>query len=402
MTQAAISYQIKILEERVGAPLFLRGPRGVTLTRRRPPPRARRLRSLRAAPRRLRGSARNRRRTSSRSPRSPPSPPTGWCRGSAPSSSRIRQSRSGSTSPTTLVDFAREDVDVGIRSGSGDMAGPRRARAVRRRLHADAEPAAPARSSGRSKTPADLLKLPLIDPDRRLVARMVRGGRRAQRPICRSATEMRVQNQQLAGRAALAGQGVAILMPAFFAEELADRAAWCSRSRSCARSATRTTGWSIRRRAAARRRSAPSATGFCKRSAVRSEGRGLAEREPGAALSLLEGRSRPARGRSEEARGRPACVEPPENPACCPEFSCAPNRPAAFPARGYEEFFGPPLLEEGGGALQEASRKTKQQWRSQKRPARRLVAPQSTLRLAGAPNAVPPGSRPTHQAADRS
>jgi LysR family glycine cleavage system transcriptional activator len=32
---------------------------------------------------------------------------------------------------------------------------------------------------------------------------------------------MQVQNQQLAGRAALAGQGVAILMPVFFAEELA-------------------------------------------------------------------------------------------------------------------------------------------------------------------------------------
>ena len=30
-----------------------------------------------------------------------------------------------------------------------------------------------------------------------------------------------MQNQQLAGRAALAGQGVAILMPAFFADELA-------------------------------------------------------------------------------------------------------------------------------------------------------------------------------------
>ena len=32
MTQAAVSYQIKLLEERVGGPLFLRGPRGVTLT----------------------------------------------------------------------------------------------------------------------------------------------------------------------------------------------------------------------------------------------------------------------------------------------------------------------------------------------------------------------------------
>ena len=34
---------------------------------------------------------------------------------------------------------------------------------------------------------------------------------------------IRVLNQQLAGRAALAGQGVAILMPAFFSDELASR-----------------------------------------------------------------------------------------------------------------------------------------------------------------------------------
>src|SRR5215217_1842049 len=32
MTQAAVSYQIKLLEERVGAPLFLRRPREVALT----------------------------------------------------------------------------------------------------------------------------------------------------------------------------------------------------------------------------------------------------------------------------------------------------------------------------------------------------------------------------------
>ena len=32
MTQAAVSYQIKILEERVGAPLFLRKPRQVALS----------------------------------------------------------------------------------------------------------------------------------------------------------------------------------------------------------------------------------------------------------------------------------------------------------------------------------------------------------------------------------
>ena len=32
MTQAAVSYQIKLLEERLGAPLFLRQPRALALT----------------------------------------------------------------------------------------------------------------------------------------------------------------------------------------------------------------------------------------------------------------------------------------------------------------------------------------------------------------------------------
>ncbi len=32
MTQAAVSYQIKVLEERVGAPLFLRRPRQIRLS----------------------------------------------------------------------------------------------------------------------------------------------------------------------------------------------------------------------------------------------------------------------------------------------------------------------------------------------------------------------------------
>ena len=47
------------------------------------------------------------------------------------------------------------------------------------------------------------------------MAGLVRGGRRHLRPIFPTAG-IGVQNQQLAGRAALAGQGVAILMPAFF------------------------------------------------------------------------------------------------------------------------------------------------------------------------------------------
>ncbi len=52
MTQAAVSYQIKVLEERLGTPLFLRKPRQVELTAagRRLAPQVRRPSSCCAAP----------------------------------------------------------------------------------------------------------------------------------------------------------------------------------------------------------------------------------------------------------------------------------------------------------------------------------------------------------------
>jgi LysR family glycine cleavage system transcriptional activator len=74
--------------------------------------------------------------------------------------------------------------------------------------------------SGPIEGPADLLRLPLIDPaDPWWLDWFVAAGVPA--PDLSNRVEMQVQNQQLAGRAALAGQGVAILMPVFFTEELA-------------------------------------------------------------------------------------------------------------------------------------------------------------------------------------
>ena len=68
--------------------------------------------------------------------------------------------------------------------------------------------------------PADLLKLPLIDPaDPWWTAWFEEAGINA--PDLSGRAGIGVDNQQLAGRAALAGHGVAILMPAFFREELA-------------------------------------------------------------------------------------------------------------------------------------------------------------------------------------
>lgn len=118
-----------------------------------------------------------------------------------------------------LVDFVRDNIDLGIRSGRGDWPG-----LIAHRLFPVAfTPMLSPRLLERSwgiQSPADLLKLPLIDPlDAWWGEWFVAAGLEA--PDLSHRTEMRVSFQNLAGTAALAGQGVAMLTPAFFAGEIA-------------------------------------------------------------------------------------------------------------------------------------------------------------------------------------
>jgi LysR family glycine cleavage system transcriptional activator len=219
MTQAAISYQIKILEDRVGSPLFLRGPRGVTLSeagRRLEPAISEAFAQLRAAFDDLHETADDILSITALGTFA-----TNWL---VPRLGAFQLAHPAIAvrldASNELTDFSREDVDVGIRSGRGAWRG----------LRADALFAAaysPMLSpllllkAGPLETPADLLRLPLIDPtDSWWTDWFVAAGVEA--PDLSKRKEIRVENQQLAGRAALAGQGVAILMPAFFPEELAD------------------------------------------------------------------------------------------------------------------------------------------------------------------------------------
>lgn len=218
MTQAAVSYQIKQLEDRVGQPLFLRGKRKVTLS---------------AAGQRL-----------------APAVSEAFQRLSL-AFGALRESQDGVLSVTVvntfgtnwlvprlgtfqmahpdiavrldtsarMVDFAHEDVDVGIRAGKGPWPGLK--------MHwlmpvEFAVFASPDLMAGRSSVvdAADLLTWPLLDwtddawrhwfasagiPDPQHI------------PI----RNIQVQTQQLLGSAALAGQGVALLTPAFFRNEIA-------------------------------------------------------------------------------------------------------------------------------------------------------------------------------------
>lgn len=219
MTQAAVSYQIKVLEDRIGAPVFLRRPRQIALTevgQRLAPVVTQVFEQLSEAYVNARGGAQG----------------TLVISTIATFASNWLARRLGSfqiahpslavrlqTEPH-LVDFSREEVDIGIRSGRGAWPGL----AAHRLIDADFSPMLSpglAASIGGVKEPADLLRLPLLDPGDPWWARWFAA---ANVPVeglaSRPGASMGAQVYE--GNAATAGQGVAILTPAFFAAELAD------------------------------------------------------------------------------------------------------------------------------------------------------------------------------------
>lgn len=153
-----------------------------------------------------------------------------------------------------LVDFAREDIDIAIRSGGGNWPGVE----VHKLFNADFTPMLSpklAATIGGVKEPADLLRLPILDPGDIwwrdwFIAASLPVEELAKRP----GSSMGAQAYE--ANAAIAGQGVAIVTAALFKAELAD-------GRLSIWSATTATpiGWSIPRRGATCRRSALFANG---------------------------------------------------------------------------------------------------------------------------------------------
>jgi len=220
MTQAAVSYQIKLLEERIGAPLFFRGAKGVQLTetgRRLAPAVTEAFAALRTAFTALHESEQGVLSVSAINTFASNwlAPRLGGFHLAHPEIA-VRLDVS-----TRLVDFTREEFDIGIRAGSS-ASWP--GLAAHRLMAAEYTPMlSPGllNKTGRLKHPADLLKLPLIDPmDSWWVDWFTEAGVDA--PDLSSRTEMQVGVQSLAAQAALAGQGVAVLTPAFFPTELAE------------------------------------------------------------------------------------------------------------------------------------------------------------------------------------
>ena len=219
MTQAAVSYQIKVLEDRIGSPLFLRRPRQIVLTdagQRLAPAVTDAFELLSAAYAAARTGARGTLVISTLATFA-----ANWLARRL-GSFQIAQPSLAVRLETSdhMVDFTREEVDIGLRSGDGNWPGL----AVHRLFNADFTPMLSPKllaSAGGVETPADLLRLPILDPGDPWWAQWFAA---ANVPVegLESRPGASLGAQTYEGNAAMAGQGVAILTPAFFAQELAD------------------------------------------------------------------------------------------------------------------------------------------------------------------------------------
>jgi LysR family transcriptional regulator, glycine cleavage system transcriptional activator len=217
MTQAAVSYQVKLLEERVGTPLFLRGPRNVELTdigARIAPVATHALDML--------GGAFDSARDDSEGVLAISSLHTFASNWLAPRLGGFQLAHPEVAVrleiSSHLVDFAREEIDVGLRGGSGDWPGLVAHHLMPWRFAPFASPALLERLELAS--PADLLRAPLISPDDAwwncwFALAGVEAGDLAHRPA------VRFDMQQLQGAAALNGHGVALLTPGLWGSDIA-------------------------------------------------------------------------------------------------------------------------------------------------------------------------------------
>ncbi|QND51654.1 LysR family transcriptional regulator [Phyllobacterium sp. 628] len=217
MTQAAVSYQIKVLEERVATPLFLRMPRQVVLTEvgaRLAPATTEAFEILQAAFAATRESA-DGVLTISTIPTFAATwlvPRLGHFQMEHPSLAvRLQSTRD-------MVDFAQQEADVGIRTSKTPWPGLVCHKLFNSHFSPMLSPALAA-SVGGIKTPEDLLQLPVLDtgdPWWTIWFKLVG----IENPQLIGDRRNRLGDQHLEGRAVLAGQGVGILTPFFFKPEL--------------------------------------------------------------------------------------------------------------------------------------------------------------------------------------
>ncbi len=218
LTQTAVSYQIKLLEDTIGEQLFLRRPRQVSLTEA----------GERLAPRiaeafAIMGDALATLHDTSEG--------TLIIHSTATFASRWLARHLGSfqlENPTIavrletsqeMIDFSKTEADVAIRTGKGDWPGLKAHFLEKSHFTPMLSPQLAATIGG-VNTPADILKLRIIDPGDPwwkiwFAAAGMPDVDLGGRPVSRFGA------QAFEAAAAIAGQGVAILKPEFYADDVA-------------------------------------------------------------------------------------------------------------------------------------------------------------------------------------
>ena len=219
MTQAAVSYQIKLLEERLGTPLFLRKPREVVLTeagRRLAPKTSEAFDLLRE--------------TYGRFSEAEPSTlivntmHTFAAQWLAPRLGTFQLAHPEIAvrleTTTRIVDFTREEVDVVVRAGLGKWPGLAAHKLLDVRFTPMLSPKLAA-SVGGINEPADILKLTLLDSrDPWWVSWFNANGLPLEELEKQNSPSLNLQ--ALDAEAAMAGLGVALLTPAYYRRELSE------------------------------------------------------------------------------------------------------------------------------------------------------------------------------------
>lgn len=217
MTQAAVSYQIKLLEERLGVALFRREKRRVLLTdagRRAAAPVARAFDAIDGAFADLRAEDEGLLTVSTSNTFA--NTWLAWRLGAFQMTHPEMAVRLETTD--ALTDFAADDVDVAIRAGRGPWPDLRQEKLLAIDFTPMCSPDFIARHP--ITAPADLLDLPQISPHDPWWPHWLREAG-VDVPPDPPRAGVRLDSQAHEGHAAMAGQGVAMLTPFFWRNDLA-------------------------------------------------------------------------------------------------------------------------------------------------------------------------------------
>lgn len=219
MTQAAVSYQIRVLEERIGVPLFVREKRRVALTeagRRAAGPVARAFDAIDGAFAQLRAEDAGMLAISASQTFA-----TTWLAGRLGGFHMKHPEMAVRLEVSDLLaDFTTSEIDVAIRAGLGGWEGLDQDRLMPIDFTPMCSPAFLARHGG-TLEPADLLHLPQISAHDPWWAWWLREAG-VTVPDGPARPGVRMDSQAGEGHAAMAGQGVALLTPFLWHNDLAE------------------------------------------------------------------------------------------------------------------------------------------------------------------------------------